>query len=322
MGFLQTVVVSSALVGSVVWLFLLLAKPGQRLASTSHTPFARQAVARLWLYAVVWVPALVLGAAFLPGIWALLMQQFDHCSAHGGPHGHHLCVVHPPHAATEPATWIVAGALVAACVGFVATFATRVNREFRLARALVSLSQPTAWGDDVRLLDGPEPVACTVGDGRSTILLSRGLVEQLTPKQLNIVLAHERAHVQRLDILTSLADRLVCAVLPSGVSRALMGRIVLAREQVCDAASARAVGSPLDVAAAILAVARLGVHRPCAGHCFGDGELEARIHYLLTPPTSSNRWLMTASVVMLAIVMLGAGPLHVAIEALTTVILH
>jgi Zn-dependent protease with chaperone function len=322
MGLLQTVVVSSALIGAVVWLFVLAARPGQRLAATSLTPFARQTVARVWLYAVLWVPFVVLGAALMPGLWALAAQQFDHCLAHGGLHGHHLCVVHPPHAASEPATWVVASALVALCAGFAGLFAARVFREVRLARALVLLSQPTEWGNDVRLLDGPEPVACTVGDGRATILLSKGLVDKLTPKQLHIVLTHERAHVQRMDVLSSLADRFVCSLLPAWVSRTLMSQIVLAREQVCDEASAREVGSKLDVAATILAVARLGVHRPCAGHCFADGELEARIHHLLTPAATTRRWLMGVFGTVTAIVLLGAGPLHVAIEALTTAILH
>lgn len=322
MGLLQTVVVSSALLGAVVWLFVLAAHPGRRLAATNLTPLARQTVARLWLYSVLWVPFVILGAALMPGLWAMAAQQFDHCMAHGGPHEHHLCVVHPPHAAAEPATWFVAGALVVACGGFVGLFAARVCREVRLARSLVLLSQPTEWGNDVRLLDGPEPVACTVGDGRATILLSRGLVDKLTPKQLHIVLTHERAHVQRLDVLTSLADRFVCSLLAERVSRALMGQIVLAREQACDEASAIEVGSPLDVAATILAVARLGVHRPCAGHCFGDGELEARIRHLLMPAPTSTRWLMGVVGTVMAIVLLGAGPLHVAIEALTTAILH
>lgn len=322
MGLLQTLFVSYVLLGAVVWLFLVLARPGQRLPTAAYTPFARLVIARLWLYGVFWLPVLALGAALIPGLWSLAAQRFDHCEVHGGAHGHHLCVVHPPHATTEPAFWLLAATLFTLCACVVLVYARRVRRELRWAGSLVALSQPTVWGENVRLLDGPEPVACTVGAGRATILLSQGLVNNLTPEQVNIVLAHEQTHARRREVMTALADRFVCLVLPPWVTRPLMSQIVLAREQLCDAAAARDTGSPLKVAATILAVARLGAHRPCAGHSFGDGDLEARIHYLLAPTATSRRWVAEIVVVMALTAGLGAGPLHVAIEALTTAILH
>jgi Zn-dependent protease with chaperone function len=321
-GLLQTLFVSSALLGVVVWVVLMLVRPGQRLARTTDAPFARLVVARLWLYGIVWFPALVSGAALIPGIWSLASRQLDHCNTHGGAHGHHLCVVHPPHASTEPAFWLLAAALFTLGAGVLSLFARRVVREVRLAGALVALSQPTGWGDNVRLLEGVEPVACTIGAGRATILLSQGLVDQLTPPQLHIVLAHEHTHARRSEVMSGLADRFVCLLLPPVVSRPLMSQILLAREQLCDARAARVSGSPLDVAATILAVARLGVHRPCTGHYFGDGDLEARIQHLLTPTVHSRRWMADIVTMLMVIAALGAGPLHVAIEALTTAILH
>jgi hypothetical protein len=322
MGLLQTLVMSSALVAFVVCAFLWFVRPGVGLARAAYAPFARLVVARVWLYSVVWVPLVVLGAALLPGLWAVASQEFDHCSSHGGPHGHHLCVVHLPHAATEPWTWIVVGALVALSGAVIASFATRVLQESRVTRALVALSRPTEWGDDVRLLDGAEPLACTVGGARATILLSRGLVDRVTERQLRIVLSHERAHVRRRDVLTTIADRLAGLLLPKEASRPLLSQIVLAREQLCDDASAGEDGSRLEVAATILAVARLGVHRPCAGHCFGDGEIEARVQHLLAPAATSNRWICGILAAVTAMILLGAGPLHIAIETLTTAILH
>jgi hypothetical protein len=271
---------------------------------------------------VIWVPLMVIGAALLPGLWGYMGHQFDHCSAHGGAHGHQLCMVHLPHAATDPMIGIIVSGLIAMCFLVVALFAIRVSRESRLAQTLVLLSQPTDWGTNVRLMDGPEPVACTVGTRRGTILLSRGLVDGLTPKQVSIVLAHEQAHVRRRDVITALGDRFASLLLPTVISRPLVNQITLAREQLCDAASASEVGSPLDVACTILAVARMGAYRPCVGHYFGDGELEARIQYLLSPAATSDRWKSGVLATLGVIVLLGVGPLHLAIEAATTAILH
>jgi heat shock protein HtpX len=54
----------------------------------------------------------------------------------------------------------------------------------------------------------PVPNAFTVGDRRdSAIILSRGLFERLTPRELNAVIAHEIAHIRNGDLrLIGLAD--------------------------------------------------------------------------------------------------------------------
>lgn len=290
--------------------------------SAASAPATRQRAARLWLYAPLWVPGLLLLAVLARGL-----VVGDHCFDHMAiAHHHHLCLVHLPSGPEHALTWGLpllilgpAGVLLAAAI-------RRALADRRRLRDLVGLSAPSPFGADVRLLDAPEPIALAVGgwrrSRRATILISRGLIDGVSPASLAAILAHERAHVARRDTLVGGLDHLAAALLPRAVARDLIDRISLAREQACDAVAARALADPIRVARALTEVLRLKL-RPARGAAsFGASVIEARIAWLLDPPAAppARRWALPLT--LLTLIAIGAGPLHTAAERLLVFLLH
>ena len=278
--------------------------------------------ARAWLFAPLWLPVALLTAAMAPDLIGALLQATDHCAEHIDAHHHHLCVVHPPHASDQPLAWALPLALALIAGLIIARSASKRLTEWRLARALVAISRPSALGDDIRVLDQPDPLALTVGCRRPTALLSTGLIARITPAALDVVIAHERAHIARRDTWFALLDRFAASLLPRPVAAPLLERITLAREQACDAAAAVAAGGPLRVAQALTEVARLGMATPEAGVSVASGALEARIRHLLEPPPREARPWLAPTLAALAVVLIGAGPVHAVAEHLISFLLH
>jgi Zn-dependent protease with chaperone function len=320
-GLYEIAILAGVLLVAITWLSVSLLAP--RGTSRTGSPAHRAFVARAWLYAVLWVPPVVLLASFLPGLFGLVIEQGDHCFTHGSDHHHHhLCLLHPPHATGHPLGWAapLGLALMVAVVLVRCVWRGRVQR--RLARALVASSRPSRLGGDVRLLDCPEPLAVTVGIRTPTILLSTGLIEFASKPTLEVVLAHERAHVRRGDMWLARLDRLAAALLPRSVAAPLLEQITLAREQACDAAAVEQIGDPVEVARALTEVARLGLCVPATGVSMASGALEARVLHLLEPPAPTRHGWATPVLLIVALVVAGAGPVHGGIEHLITFLLH
>lgn len=317
-GLLEVVVLSAVAVGAAVWILVVLVAPRSRPRPAPPGPLAARA--RLLLYAPLWVPALVVVASIAPKLFGALFGLGDHCAAHAGHH-HHLCLLHPPHAANHPLLWlIIAAVLVPALVAVGRTALTHL-RDGRLAAALVRSSRPSTFGPDVRLLDQREPIALTVGVLRPTVLLSTGLIAAVSAQALPIIIAHERAHVRRRDTAWALVDSLAGAMLPAKVRRRLLRDVALAREQACDLAAARDEGS-LRVAASLTEVARLGLGQPAFGMSAGAASLEARVVHLLDPPSVPRWWPAAPLACVVAVAVLGGGPLHDLLERVLALLLH
>lgn len=88
-------------------------------------------------------------------------------------------------------------------VHLVITMVRAARRRRRLHELVALLTEPHPFRARTRVIEDTTPIAyCLPGGEASTIVLSSGLVEQLTPEQLQAVVAHERAHVeQRHDLL-------------------------------------------------------------------------------------------------------------------------
>lgn len=319
-GLAEVAILASVLLAAITWLVVVLVAP--RSASRSQSPGRRAFVARAWLYAVLWVPPLVLLASFMPGLFGLVIEHGDHCLTHGGGHHHHLCLLHPPHTTAHPLVWLLPLAMSIPVAFVLLRCAWRDRSQRRLARVLVATSRPSNVGADVRLLDRFEPMALTVGGRAPTILLSTGLLELATRRTLEVVLAHERAHVTRGDIRLARLDHFAASLLPHAIAAPLLEQLTLAREQACDAAAAEQIGGPVEVAQALTEVARLGMCVPMTGVSVVSGALEARVLHLLDAPEPSRwGWLMPV-LLCVALVAAGAGPVHGAIEHLITFLLH
>lgn len=320
-GLLEVAVLAGTLLVLATWLGVVGGSRWRRAPTDVH-PEWRLFEGRAWLWAPVWLPALLVLAALLPGALGFLVEQLDHCLSAGGHH-HHLCLVHPPHAAERVVTWALPLAAAVPTATMLGLFLRRAVREWRLTRNLVATSRPSHFGEDVRLLDQAAPVALTVGWWHPTILLSTGLLAGLTDDALEVVLAHERAHVARRDTRLAFVDRFMAALLPRGVAAPLLESLGLAREQRCDATAAEVVGSRLTVARALTEVARLDLAAATVGVSVAGSTIEARVHWLLAgeaPEVRRTPWRVL--VVLAGLVVAGALPVHALLERLVTFLIH
>jgi beta-lactamase regulating signal transducer with metallopeptidase domain len=109
------------------------------------------------------------------------------------------------------------------------------------------------------LPDGPS----VIGWIRPIILLPAATIAGLTPEQLEMVLAHELAHIRRFDYLVNLGQMLIETLLfyhPAvwWVSQ----RIRQERELACDDAAVKVCGNPIAYARALTALERLRSETP------------------------------------------------------------
>jgi beta-lactamase regulating signal transducer with metallopeptidase domain len=178
------------------------------------------------------------------------------------------------------------------------TFAARLNR---LARAL-RVSRPVRLLEST-LVRGP----VVIGWLKPVILMPAGLATGLSADQVEAVLAHELAHIRRLDYLVNLLQAAAETTLfyhPAvwWVSR----RIRAERENCCDDMAVAVLGNPVRYAEALTAVASIGPSssRAAAVALGSPGrELINRIRRLLgmpDPACSSVAASATAVVLVLA----------------------
>jgi bla regulator protein blaR1 len=180
-----------------------------------------------------------------------------------------------PHATS----WIPLAILGVWACGFAAIALMRFRDWLRL-RAAVRVSTP---------IDIPTAIAVRssrgllepgiVGFLRPTLILPDGILKNLTPPQLEAVLAHELTHVRRRDNLTAAIHMLVEAVFWFHPFVWWIGaRLVEERERACDEAVMSLGSEPRAYADAILSVCRLYVESPllCASG-IGAADLRRRI---------------------------------------------
>jgi beta-lactamase regulating signal transducer with metallopeptidase domain len=170
----------------------------------------------------------------------------------------------------------------------------------RLAR-LLRVSRP------IRVLQSAAVQVPTVaGWLRPVILLPASALTGLTPWQLDALLAHELAHVRRLDYVVNLIQSVIETLLfyhPAvwWVSRTIREE----REHCCDDLAVRLCGDAHLYATALLGMERLRVATPVLAMTVSGGSLVTRVRRLIAPtPAECPRWI--AGVVAVAL-LLGGG---------------
>lgn len=124
--------------------------------------------------------------------------------------------------------------------------------------------------------------------------MSSRLMEQLSPQQLDVVLAHEQAHCRRRDILKRLLLSLAGLFHFPVIRRQLLADLELAQEQICDDAAVQKAGDRFFVAETLIHLARklnprmleqdrIGVT------AFNGSHIDLRIQQLLDPPQPVSR---------------------------------
>ncbi len=274
------------------------------------------------------VAPLVLGlvgllAALLPSVVALRWPAHDHCLAH---HGHvHLCFLHPPTHAANPASWL----LLALAAGWLASRALSATvglvRAARVASRLLDRRYDNARLG-AQVLPTATPLCLLVGVVHPAVVVSEGLLSRVPPADLDVMLHHERAHALRRDTGLRLLARAATVLVWGPARTLLLHALTLAAEQSCDEAAGRAVGDRLRVAEVILRVERLLQTPPdltSVAASFG-GDVPARVEALLEPPrTPGTLARPLALVALVAFSLLAASdPLHHATESLLGALTH
>jgi bla regulator protein blaR1 len=178
--------------------------------------------------------------------------------------------------------WFIGAAVVAA----------RWFAGWRAADSLMRATRPAPGSPpDARVTDAEiEPSVARVF--HPVVLLPAALLRRLEPAQLDAVLAHEREHIARHDVLKDHAHRLVATLfwfypLVWWIGR----RLVDERERACDEAVLAGGHDPADYAAGILAVCRHCRATPRLAYAASGalaGDLTARVRHILAdaPPVA------------------------------------
>ncbi len=315
----------AALLGAAtVAVVIAIVLPRLRPALERLAPARRARVLTALCLAPLGAGALLALACLLPSLYAALWPALDHCTRHADEHLH-LCLVHPP-AAVLGLTALLVGAAGSALL--LVRGLPGVLRLYRAHRVLARLRGASVQADlaGVRSIDSDVVFSFAGGLLRADIYLSRGLRERVDEGQLAAVLAHERAHVRRRDVLRRHMAQLGALLHMPGAGRTLLSALELACEEACDAEAAATLGDRVQVAQAIVAVARLAPRPPTAVASsvvgFTAEALTHRVTALLAAPPQEpapSRWRLPAAVAALVLL---APALHHATETVLSLLAH
>ncbi|GMR05269.1 MAG: hypothetical protein BMS9Abin24_069 [Thermodesulfobacteriota bacterium] len=196
-------------------------------------------------------------------------------------------------------------------VGFLYATVRQVRAMLRSARALSILPVADGKKSIVLIKDDAIATAFTWGLLRPRIYLSTGLIKKLTRAELRAVVLHEAHHRRHRDPLRYFLAAFIKDMffyLPIGVH--LASRLRFLRERAADDSAVSRTQDPLNLAGAMVKVARLGAgalpgHREAA---FFKGEpVEGRIRRLVEgaeePHPSPPAWaVLSSSIAGLALV--------------------
>jgi len=150
-----------------------------------------------------------------------------------------------------------------------------------------------------------------VGQMKPLVLLPIAMVNQLTIQQVEAILAHELAHLQRYDFLLNVLQLLIEAVFYYHPASWWLGaQIRTLREQCCDDLAIRYTGNAVTYARTLLAVAeqRTGNYSQLAPGLLGNSkkQLLNRIQRILNQPVKQpdmrEKFAVTSLLLLLALV--------------------
>ncbi|MFY2558969.1 M56 family metallopeptidase [Corallococcus terminator] len=180
---------------------------------------------------------------------------------------------------------------------------------------LDTLSRRLGLSRAVRLLQSTEvDVPSTVGWLSPVVLLPVSTLSGLPTRQLEMVLAHELAHIRRHDFAVNLAQVVVETLFFYHPAVRWMSNVIrVEREHCCDDVAVSASGNSVSYARALTALEALRVLPLEPSHAMSalGGSLPERVRRLVSPPAPrcSSRWVAGASVLTLVSSLAVAAPL-------------
>lgn len=165
----------------------------------------------------------------------------------------------------------------------------------RLARAMGVARRVTLGLVD----DLASPV--TAGWWRPVVLVPASLVSGMPPDLLEALLAHELAHVRRLDYLVNLIQSAIEILLfYHPAVWWLSNRIRIEREQIADDLAASTLGEPRRLALALSELDLFRLTTPQLAHAAHGGNLMSRIKRLVRPESEPLNWKLALPILGLA----------------------
>lgn len=282
----------------------------------SLPPAMRADYLLIWIVAPTVAGLLLTGLIFVPAVLSLLGLESGHCPAYAADFSSH-CLLHPLAAMERELPWFLRFSLNA--LGLV--FLGRIGWKLWCVRRLTNTLTRASCFDPSRhswIVESKWPLALAVGISQGRVFVSSKLVQSLSPSQLTVVLAHERAHLRRHDPARYfIAQTLSCLHVP-WLRRQLLEDLSLAAEQACDEETAQQTGDRLLVADTIVQVERL-FHKQSSSTfallpSFMGSQVIARVEALLASPQkrapAQRMMSYTCMGLVVTALMLAAEPLH------------
>lgn len=202
--------------------------------------------------------------------------------------------------------------------------AIRIYRRVRSSRtAHLDLRRlATSGADDSLLIPLEEPCAFVIGFVRPRVVVSRGLRTCLSEAEVEIILAHERAHARRRDPLRQLLASIGLLWHVPGISSCLDGTFRLCQELIADRAAVSKSADKQRVANTLVRYAKLRPRMTIPAPAFGDSGIAKRVRSLMESGPSAPGQLHPALVAAVVAVAFGAlllgRDLHIALHHFAT----
>ena len=269
-----------------------------------------------WLLSPTLIGLLLAFFGLLPSWMDSHELATEHCASHANGIAH-LCWFDPLVHLSD-SLWMTGIGVLASVILFNAYKGIHLLVKYQHFQTTLRLiGQPERQRDVFRIAsDDLFVFSCGLLSPRAFI--SSRLIEQLSAKQLAVVLAHEQAHCSRRDVLRRLFLSLAAWFHFSATRQQLLADLELAHEQICDAAAVQKVGDRFFVAETIVDIVRK-LNRPLPEQdmgviAFNGSHIDIRIRQLLEQPKPLNRHTVF-SLSLLFVVFFGgvlalAMPLH------------
>ncbi len=249
------------------------------------------------LFILVLLPVVLtllsIGLGFAPSLLTLLGFPQEHCTIHcllhSGDHIH-LCLITPPKFIYSPSILAMFVALVMLALFNLYKILKEVIRSRILLAQFRCMSQYIDK-QKYRCIHSSGMLAFSMGLFRPEVFISKGLKDKLSSEELTLVLAHERSHAHRKDLLKILAMKYLSIFFLPFISRRIESDMSLACEQVCDEFAAKTVKSRLLVAETILKLQKLvplSLQQPVFASYFSEHHITRRILCLLNDAPSDE----------------------------------
>ena len=145
----------------------------------------------------------------------------------------------------------------------------------------------------------------TAGWWRPVVLVPASLISGMPADLLEALLAHEMAHIKRLDYLVNIGQNVVETLLfYHPAVWWISGRIRMEREQIADELAARTLGEPRRLALALFELEKFQFSTHHLAQAANGGDLMVRIKNLLRPDTQALNWKAALPVLGLATALL------------------